>query len=34
MSERGFNFDEVGDWSILKLNIIENYAAAYTKTFS
>jgi three-Cys-motif partner protein len=33
MSEPGFKFDEVGDWSILKLNIIENYASAYTKRF-
>lgn len=31
MSEPGFNFDEVGDWSILKLNIIENYAAALAR---
>jgi three-Cys-motif partner protein len=34
VSGPGFKFDEVGDWSILKLNIIENYAGAYTKAFS
>jgi three-Cys-motif partner protein len=33
MSEPGFRLDEVGDWSLLKLDIIEKYGAAYTKAF-
>jgi hypothetical protein len=27
-------FDEIGDWSELKLEIVEKYGAAYTKAFS
>ena len=34
MTEPGFRFDEVGDWSVLKLDIIEQYGSAYTKAFS
>ena len=34
MSNPGFRLDKVGSWSILKLNIIEKYGAAYTKAFS
>jgi three-Cys-motif partner protein len=34
MTEPGFRFDEVGSWSILKLEIIEQYGAAYTKAFA
>jgi three-Cys-motif partner protein len=30
----GFKFDEVGEWSILKLDIIEKYGSAYTGAFS
>ncbi len=30
----GFEFDEIGDWSELKLDIIESYNAAYTTAFS
>jgi three-Cys-motif partner protein len=33
MSDPGFRFDEIGDWSVVKLNIIEKYGSAYTKTF-
>jgi three-Cys-motif partner protein len=29
-----FNFDEIGIWSELKLEIVENYGAAYTKAFA
>jgi three-Cys-motif partner protein len=29
-----FKFDEIGDWSELKLEIIEKYGAAYTTAFS
>jgi three-Cys-motif partner protein len=29
-----FKFDEIGDWSELKLEIVENYGAAYTKAFA
>jgi three-Cys-motif partner protein len=29
-----FQFDEIGTWSELKLDIIEKYGAAYTKAFS
>src|SRR5258708_33316260 len=28
-----FEFDEIGDWSELKLEIIEKYGAAYTTAF-
>ena len=28
---RTFKFDEIGDWSELKLEIVEQYGAAYTK---
>jgi three-Cys-motif partner protein len=34
MSEPGFKFDEVGKWSIKKLEIVEKYARAYTKAFA
>jgi three-Cys-motif partner protein len=34
MTDGFFRFDEVGDWSVLKLEIIEKYGAAYTKAFS
>ena len=34
MIEPGFKFDEVGEWSILKLDIIEKYGSAYTRAFS
>jgi three-Cys-motif partner protein len=34
MSGPGFRFDEVGDWSVLKLDIIEQYGGAYTKAFN
>jgi three-Cys-motif partner protein len=33
MTKPGFQFDEVGDWSILKLDIIEKYGGAYTRAF-
>jgi three-Cys-motif partner protein len=29
-----FKFDEIGIWSELKLDIVENYGAAYTKVFA
>jgi three-Cys-motif partner protein len=29
-----FQFDEIGDWSELKLEIVEKYGAAYTKAFA
>lgn len=29
-----FRFDEIGAWSVLKLDIIEQYGAAYTKAFN
>jgi hypothetical protein len=29
-----FKFDEIGDWSELTLEIVEDYGAAYTKAFS
>jgi three-Cys-motif partner protein len=34
MTEPAFHFDEVGAWSVLKLEIIEKYGAAYTKAFA
>ena len=34
MTEPAFRFDEVGDWSVLKLDIIEQYGGAYTKAFN
>jgi three-Cys-motif partner protein len=34
MTEPAFRFDEVGDWSVLKLDIIEQYGSAYTKAFN
>ena len=34
MRRTGIRFDEVGSWSILKLEIIEQYGAAYTKAFA
>ena len=33
MSDPGFRFDEIGEWSVLKLDIIEKYGSAYTTTF-
>jgi hypothetical protein len=29
-----FEFDEIGYWSELKLDIVEKYGAAYTRTFA
>jgi three-Cys-motif partner protein len=29
-----FRFDEIGAWSVLKLDIIEKYGGAYTKAFN
>jgi three-Cys-motif partner protein len=34
MSKPPFRFDEIGEWSVLKLDIIEKYGAAYTKAFN
>lgn len=34
MIEPAFRFDEVGEWSVLKLDIIEQYGSAYTKAFN
>ena len=34
MSDLPFAFDEIGYWSELKLDIVEQYGAAYTKTFA
>jgi len=34
MTELPFKFDEIGIWSELKLDIIEQYGAAYTKAFA
>jgi three-Cys-motif partner protein len=34
MTDPAFRFDEVGDWSVLKLDIIEQYGSAYTTAFS
>lgn len=34
MTEQAFKFDEVGAWSVVKLDIIEQYGAAYTKAFA
>ena len=34
MTDAPVEFDEIGDWSELKLEIVEKYGAAYTKTFS
>lgn len=34
MTEQNFQFDEIGEWSEIKLEIIEKYGAAYTKAFS
>jgi three-Cys-motif partner protein len=34
MSQLPFKFDEIGIWSELKLEIIEQYGAAYTKAFA
>jgi len=34
MTEPAFRFDEIGAWSVLKLNIIEQYGVAYTKAFN
>jgi three-Cys-motif partner protein len=34
MSKSPFKFDEIGIWSELKLEIVEQYGAAYTKAFA
>jgi three-Cys-motif partner protein len=34
MSQDLFEFDEIGVWSELKLEIVEKYGSAYTKTFN
>lgn len=34
MSTSGFQFDEIGRWSELKLEIVEKYGAAYTTAFA
>lgn len=34
MTELPFRFDEIGYWSELKLDIVEQYGAAYTKAFA
>ena len=34
MSGTAFEPDEIGEWSIVKLNILEQYGAAYTRAFS
>jgi hypothetical protein len=34
MIESSFEFDEIGVWSELKLEIVEQYGAAYTKAFN
>jgi len=34
MTELSFKFDEIGIWSELKLEIIEQYGTAYTKAFA
>ena len=34
MAKAPFRFDEIGAWSVLKLDIIEKYGSAYTKAFN
>ena len=34
MTDAPLRFDEIGAWSVLKLDIIEQYGAAYTKAFA
>src|ERR1700730_6693365 len=34
MKDIHFKFDEIGTWSELKLEIVEQYGAAYTKAFA
>ena len=34
MTDLPFKFDEIGQWSQLKLDIVEQYGAAYTKAFA
>ena len=34
MNDLPFKFDEIGIWSELKLEIVEQYGAAYTKAFA
>lgn len=34
MTDLPFKFDEIGQWSQLKLEIVEQYGAAYTKAFA
>ena len=34
VSDLPFAFDEIGYWSQLKLDIVEQYGAAYTKAFA
>jgi three-Cys-motif partner protein len=33
MSKTPVQFDEIGDWSKLKLEIVEKYGSAYTRAF-
>jgi three-Cys-motif partner protein len=34
VTDPGFQFDKVGAWSVLKLDIIEQYGSAYTTAFN
>jgi three-Cys-motif partner protein len=34
MTKLRFNLDEIGEWSVLKLDIVEKYGQAYTTAFS
>jgi len=34
LNDQRFEFDEVGDWSELKLDILADYASAYTRAFA
>ena len=34
MTDAPFRFDEIGDWSELKLEIVEKYGSAYSKAFN
>jgi three-Cys-motif partner protein len=34
VTDPDFRFDKVGAWSVLKLDIIEQYGAAYTTAFN
>lgn len=33
MSDADFEFDEIGNWSEIKLEIVEKYGSAYTTAF-